>query len=62
MTPAALKGLKEAHNRLTAWADSERIWQRRMPDGLEADAMRNRANNYDALAKLIDAAICEVSQ
>lgn len=60
MTPPTLKGLKEAYNRLTAWADSERIWAARLPD-LEAVASLNRARNYDALAQMIDTAIKEAS-
>ena len=56
-----LKGLKEAYNRLIAWAENERLWARRMADGLEADEKTNRAKNYEALAAMIDRAIQERS-
>jgi hypothetical protein len=53
-------GLKEAYNRLTAWADYERIWARYTPGELESEIKLNRAKNYEAIAALIDRAIVDI--
>lgn len=49
--------LGKVYNRLQAWAQNERLWASRMPDGLEADAKINRAKNYEALLPAIEKAI-----
>ena len=57
----ALEGLKEAHNRVTAWRDNAELWARRLPD-LEAEPYRNQQANYEYLRLRIDAAITELTE
>jgi len=57
-----IAGLKEVYNRLQAWAENERLWARRMPDGLEADANLNRAKNYEFMLPKIEAAITRLGR